>query len=139
MNFFRFTENNMADLVKLQTAYKAEIGEECPTDADFANLARAIRDGQILFYGCAMDGRIVACCSISPTFSTFNYQTGGVFEDFFILPDFRHQGIARRLVQFAWQDSGVRSLTVGCADCDEAMYKSLGFSLRLGNLYAYDA
>lgn len=137
MDFIRLSEENMAELQELQTAYKAEIGEDCPTGEDFASLRRAIQSGQILFYGCAAEGRLVACCSVSPTFSTFNYQTGGVFEDFFILPAYRHQGIARKLVRFAWQESGVSSLTVGCADCDAEMYKALGFSLRLGNLCAY--
>ena len=28
-------------------------------------------------------------------------------------------------------------MTVGCADCDEAMYKALGFGIRLGNMFAY--
>ena len=61
-----------------------------------------------------------------------------MFEDFYILPQYRHQGIARKLVQFARTESGVQSLTVGCADCDKAMYQALGFSVLLGNLLAYD-
>jgi hypothetical protein len=32
----------------------------------------------------------------------------------------------------AWEGD----LTVGCADCDVKMYKSLGFSIPLGNLLA---
>lgn len=139
LEFIRLSEEHMAELWPLQRAYKAEIGEECPAEADLASLTRAIQSGRILFFGCREEGRLVACCSVSPTFSTFNYQTSGVFEDFFILPAYRHRGIARRLVQFAWQESGVSSLTVGCADCDEEMYKALGFRLRLGNLYAYEA
>ena len=42
------------------------------------------------------------------------------------------------LVQLARTDSGVSSLTVGCADCDKAMYTALGFTVQLGNLLAYD-
>ena len=63
----------------------------------------------------------------------------GVFEDFFIRPEFRHQGIARRLVQFAYQSSGVSTMTVDCADCDAQMYASLGFSVPLGRLLAFEA
>ena len=61
----------------------------------------------------------------------------GVFEDFYIQPAYRHQGIARKLVSFAYEQSGVGSLTVGCADCDVAMYQSIGFKLRLGNMLAF--
>ena len=137
MELIRISREQMADLSRLQAAYKAEIGEDAPEEAQLQRLEAAIENGSILFFGCLMDGRLVACCSVSRTFSTFDYQTGGVFEDFYILPEYRHQGIARKLVRFAWQESGVGSLTVGCADCDAEMYKALGFSLRLGNLCAY--
>ena len=71
-------------------------------------------------------------------FSTFDYRPSGVFEDFFILPPYRHQGIARQLVETAYRESGVSTMTVGCADCDRDMYKALGFSVPLGNLLAYE-
>ncbi len=61
-----------------------------------------------------------------------------MFEDFYILPAYRHQGIARKLVQFAAAESGVRSLTVGCADCDVDLYTALGFRIPLGNMLSYD-
>jgi len=35
---------------------------------------------------------------------------------------------------FAWEGD----LAVGCADCDVKIYKSLGFSIPLGNLLAYE-
>ena len=69
-------------------------------------------------------------------FSTFDYSASGVFEDFFILPEYRHRGIARKLVEYAYRESGVSSMTVGCADCDLEMYKALGFTIPLGNLLA---
>ena len=100
----------MGDLKMLQLGYKQEIGED----------------------------RLIACCSITPTYSTFNYQIGGVFEDFYIVPEYRHRGIARQLVGFAYRESGVGSLTVGCADCDVKMYRSLGFTIPLGNLFTFD-
>ena len=52
--------------------------------------------------------------------------------------EYRHQGIACSLVQFAYCESGVSSLTVGCVDCDAEMYKALGFSIPPGNLLAFE-
>ena len=130
---------DMGDIEKLQLAYKEEIGEDAPIREDFDSLRRAIEQGTILFYGCEDEGRLVGCCSVSPTFSTFNYRRSGVFEDFYILPEYRHKGIARQLVEFAFRESGVGSLTVGCADCDKDLYSALGFCIPLGNLMAYDA
>ncbi len=138
MEFIRVTEDNMAGLKALQLGYKQEIGEDRPTEENFDNLYKAIVKGQIMFYGCADKGRLVACCSITPTWSTFNYQIGGVFEDFYIVPEYRHRGIARQLVEFAYRESGAGSLTVGCADCDVKMYQSLGFTVPLGNLFAFE-
>ena len=125
MEYRRITASEIDELWELQKAYKSEIYEDSPTDADRERLAVAIREGKI-------------CCSVTIGFSTFNYAESGVFEDFYILPQYRHQGIARKLVQFARTESGVQSLTVGCADCDKAMYQALGFSVLLGNLLAYD-
>ena len=138
MEYIRITNDNMDGLKVLHTGYKQEIGEEPPTDEDFDSISEAIRKRQIIFYGCIDEGRLIACCSITKAYSTFNYQTGGVFEDFYIVPEYRHRGIARQLVRFAYQESGVGSLTVGCADCDIKMYQSLGFSIPLGNLYAFE-
>ena len=138
MEYIRITNDSMDGLKSLHISYKQEIGEETPTDENFASLSEAIKKGQILFYGCADEGRLIACCSITLTYSTFNYQTGGVFEDFYIVPEYRHKGIARQLVRFAYQESGVGSLTVGCADCDIKMYQSLGFTISLGNLFAFE-
>ena len=122
----------------LQLGYKQEIGEDRPTDKNIESLCVAISRGQIIFYGCIDEGRLIACCSITPTYSTFNYQIGGVFEDFYIIPEYRHKGIARQLIEFAYRESGVGSLTVGCADCDIKMYQSLGFTIPLGNLFAFE-
>jgi len=137
MNFVKIETKDFEELKELQAAYKVEIGEETPTEEDFKRLYRAIENEEIAFYGCRMEGELVACCSISITFSTFNYERAGVFEDFYIAPEWRHRGIARRLVEFAYRESGVASMTVGCADCDEGLYKALGFDVRLGNMLAY--
>ena len=138
MEYVRIKADRFEDLSRLHTAYKREVGEDAPTADDLASLARAIDREDILFFGCADAGRLVACCSVCPTYSTFNYARGGVFEDFYILPEYRHRGVARELVLFAYGESGVASLTVGCADCDVGMYEALGFSVRLGNMQAYD-
>ena len=138
MHFIHVTEKEFAALRGLQLRYKAEIGEETPTEADFARLLEAINAGDILFYACADGGELVGCCSVSPTFSTFDYRRGGVFEDFYVLPEYRGKGIARKLVRYAFRESGVSSLTVGRADCDVGMYNALGFSIPLGNMLAFD-
>ena len=137
MDFIKIGAEDFEGLMVLQTAYKAEIGEAAPTSAEFESLKEAIEKGQIHFYGCRCDNALVACCSICYTYSTFHYGKAGVFEDFYIQPKYRHQGIARKLVSFANEQSGVGSLTGGCADCDLPMYQSLGFRIPLGNMLAF--
>ena len=138
MEYCRIGESQMDSLWELHQAYKAEIGEDMPGDADREKLKEAIRENRIRLYG-AWDGDTLAgCCSVTISFTTFNYAASGVLEDFYIRPQYRHQGIARELVRTARSESGIQSLTVGCADCDVKMYQSLGFSVRLGNLLAYD-
>jgi len=139
MEFLKISTENFEDLKKLQIAYKNEIGEDSPTSDDLTSLYQAIKEDQISFYGCVCDSHLVGCCSICTTFSTFNYKKSGVFEDFFIEPEYRHRGIAKKLVKFAFTSSGVGSLSVGCADCDLEMYKALGFSISLGNLLAFES
>ena len=138
MEYGRIAASQTDVLWNLQKAYKAEIGEHPPGDSDRERLREAIAGDRIRFYG-AWDGDTLAgCCSVTVGFSTFNYAASGVFEDFYVCPRYRHQGIARKLVELARAESGVRSLTVGCADCDVPMYRSLGFSVPIGNLLAYD-
>lgn len=138
MEYSRIAVSQTDALWELQKAYKAEIEEDTPTEQELNRLKEAIEENRILFYG-AWDGMtLTGCCSITIGFSTFNYAASGVFEDFYICPEYRHKGIARELVKYARQDSGVESLTVGCADCDVEMYQSLGFSIHLGNLLAFE-
>ena len=121
-------------LWELQKLYKTEIGESEPENREKLHLKKAIAESRIVFYGAFDECDLVGCCSITIGFSTFDYMPSGVFEDFYILPEYRHKGIARQLVQFAYRESGVSTLIVGCADCDVKMYRSLGFSISLGNL-----
>ena len=125
-------------LWELQKQYKAEIGEDIPNDISKKRLKDAISKGEILFFGSWEGDALVGCCSITVGFSTFDYMPSGTFEDFFICPDFRHKGIARQLVQFAYKSSPISSMTVACAQCDIQMYKSLGFSIQLGSLFAFE-
>ena len=137
MEFITIGTERFGELKALHTAYKTEIGEEQPGEQDFESLKNAAEQGLIRFYGCVCDGKLTACCSVSTTYSTFNYDLSGVFEDFYILPEYRHRGIAGKLAAFAYKTSGVRSLCVGCADCDVEMYRHIGFRIRLGNMLAY--
>ena len=138
MEYSRISVSQADALWELQNAYKAEIEEAMPSEQDLNRLKEAMKENRILFYG-AWDGmKLAGCCSVTIGFSTFNYAASGVFEDFYIRPEYRHKGIARDLVRYVWQDSGAETLTVGCADCDVEMYRSLGFSIHLGNLLAYE-
>ncbi len=128
--------SQIGPLWELQKAYKAEIGEGAPGEPERMRLEKAIETGKILFFGAWHDGAMIGCCSVTVGFSTFDYAPCGTFEDFYILPEYRHKGVARKLVRFAYRESGVSSLTVGCADCDKERYRSLGFGISLGNLLA---
>ena len=137
MEYRIIASSQMDALWELQRRYKEEIGEDEPGDGSKARLAKAMDEDIIVFYGAWEDGRLIGCCSITAGFSTFDYMPSGVLEDFYIRPEYRHRGVARQLVQFAHRESGVSSLTVGCADGDVAMYQSLGFSIPIGNLLAF--
>ena len=137
MEYQRITLCQFDQLWELQKAYKAEIGEASPGEKDKNALFSAIEKDKIVFFGVFDGAALTSCCSVTTGFSTFDYAPSGVFEDFYICPEYRHRGIARELVQYAYRESGVSSLTVGCADCDVEMYRSLGFSIHLGNLLAF--
>ena len=138
MDYRRINSSQIEALWELQRLYKAEIGENEPGDENKAHLAKAIDEERILFFGAWEESQLIGCCSVTVGFSTFDYMPSGVFEDFYIRSEYRHKGAARHLVQFAYRESGVSSLTVGCADCDVQMYQSLGFSIPIGNLLAFE-
>lgn len=138
MNYGQIETAQINDLWELQLAYKNDIGEESPSANARERLSKAIEAGKIEFYGAWDESKLVGCCSITKGFSTFNYAAAGVFEDFYIIPKYRHRGIAGALVRFAFEKSGIESMTVGCADCDLEMYRALGFSVKFGNLLAFE-
>lgn len=137
MKFVKIETEMFEELKSLQKDYKVAIGEDVPSETELESLKKAIEQGHIHFYGCICDESLIACCSICVTYSTFNYDWSGVFEDFYIKPEYRHKGIARKLVVYAFEESEVSSLTVGCADCDVEMYQVIGFQIPLGNMLAY--
>ena len=70
-----------------------------------------------LFYFCLekqriCDNSLIACCSICFMYSTFKYGKSGVFEDFYIQPEYRHKGIARKLVAYAYEQRESRIQSV---------------------------
>lgn len=76
---------------------------------------------------------------MSRCFSTFACSDIGVFDDFFVEPVFRRQGIPRQLAAAAqaWcKANGLASLTVGSSPGDVGMYRSLGFTAELGTMLA---
>ncbi len=138
MEYRRICATEIDALWELQQLYKAEIDEDAPDESCKSRLTAALTADDIRFYGAWSGPTLVGCCSVTVGFSTFDYRPSGVFEDFYIRPGHRHTGVARALVAFARQNSGVSTLTVGCADCDLPLYHALGFTLRLGNLLAYE-
>jgi len=75
-------------------------------------------------------------------FSTYQCKFNGIFEDFYIIDEYRGKGIARGLIRYVFEElesRGISSLWVGCADIDIEMYNSLGFTIPLGNLLTWSA
>lgn len=141
-----FTTGHLTDgtdwqLQRLLNSFLAEIGEEMLDDGKKERLAQAVGAGKIQFFLAKRGYRTVGICSVSPHFSTFACKGSGVFDDFYVEPAFRRQGIARQLADAArkWcREQGYASLTAGCSDGDMDMYRSLGFKTRLGTMLAAD-
>jgi len=130
-----------AHFLFLMDRFLDSIGEPPLTMSKKAPLAQAVTDGRIRFF-LAWDGeKPVGMCSVSPCFSTFGCAASGVFDDFYVVPEYRHHGIARLLAAHAqdWcRQQGYASLTVGCSDGDIGMYQNLGFDIRPGTMLATD-
>lgn len=140
MDINRLDNNDVNKLRKLLDEYKKSIGEEQLTDEAFNRLKEAVKEDKITFYVAKDKENIIAMCSITIGFSTFNCSPKGIFEDFYIEPSYRGKGIASKLTQFVFSEmesQGVKSVWVGCSDIDVDMYKHLGFEIELGNLLAW--
>ena len=127
-------------LRRLESGFRQAVGEPVLTKKQQGRLAQAVRDGRLTVFLAKRGYRAVGMCSAVRCFSTFGCAETGVFDDFYIEPAFRRQGIARMLAQAAqdWARAlGLSSLTVCCAPCDEGMYQALGFSAHLGTTFAH--
>ena len=132
-----FIANSAEDrqLRRLENSFLNAIGESGMDGERLERLLFAIREGRIQFFFAKMGMQVVGMCSVARSFSTFACADIGAFDDFYILPVFRRQGIARMLVSAAREwcaKNGIAGLNVCCAPCDEAMYSALGFDLKLG-------
>ena len=130
---------SISDIEKLESRYLDEIEERAPDEDALIRLDTAIKAGRITFFVAKIGGTPVGMCSVSRCFSTFACSDVAQFEDFFIMPEYRHSCIARELTEAAqkWcRDNDIPSLTVTSSPSDEAMYQHLGFTLRLGSTYA---
>lgn len=134
------TDPDNSRLPELENSYLTEIGE-APLSADgLERLKEAVRTGEIVFFLAKSEEHVVGMCSVAPCFSTFSCGEVATFDDFFVEPAFRKQGVARLLASAAqnWcAQRGIASLTVCCAPCDEEMYRALGFDLPLGRCFAH--
>ena len=135
-------ESRFDSLVPLLNAFKQEIGEAPLDERDEHGIREALCQGRISFF-VAQDGeRAVGICSLSMAFSTYaGGKRLGVFDDFYVVPDRRKQGIATLLTQRAFagaRSSGCSSVIVGSSRGDVPMYEHLGFTVRLGYMLAKD-
>lgn len=127
-------------LKKLENSFLKEVGEQTLTEEQQNQLVQAIQGSKITFFVAKRGYRMVGMCSVAKCFSTFSCSDTGVFDDFYIEPAFRKKRIARKLAQATqiWcKENGIPSLTVCCAPCDEGLYQSLGFDMRLGSTFAH--
>lgn len=84
--------------------------------------------------------RPVGMCSMSRSFSAFSCSGTVMFDDFYIEPVFRREGVVCKPVQTAQnrcKRSGITSLIVCFMLCDDQIYQNLGFDVALGHTYAY--
>lgn len=126
----------------LMDAFKASVGEDELTGEEYFSLKKAFFKGDIEFIVIDEDGAIIGMCTISRFFSTYRCACGAVFDDFYILPEHRKKGLAKKMLDFVLEycDSNyIQSLQVGCADVDKEMYEHLGFNIPLGNLLTWHA
>lgn len=140
MDIRRLNKSHRAELEQMLNCYKSDIGESPIVSEQMDSLLKALNEERIQFYGGFVEEKLVAMSSISVIFSTFSCSNSGIFEDFYVMPDYRKKGYARILVNevlAACKAQGLDSLWVGCSDSDLNMYKSLGFEIPLGNLLTW--
>lgn len=142
MEYEMLAIEDFSQLVELEERYKASVGEDALGDRQAADLLDAIQTGKIEFFVAKEQEKVVAMCSVATVFSTFACKTIGIFEDFFVDEEYRHKGIDRGLTRYVFEvlkERDISALWVGSADVDVEMYKSIGFTMPLGNLLTWRA
>lgn len=138
----KFDLKDFEQLKELLIDYRQVIGEKKPSECELVKLKTAIQNGKIAFFVAKEIDRLVAMCSVSIRFSTYNFSKSGMFEDFYVKPGYRSSEVSRELTKFVMnycKKEKVESLWVGCGDIDEDIYEKLGFNIPLGNLMAMNA
>lgn len=130
-----FDKKDYRTLSMLMNGFKQSVGEAPLTHLEWAALRTGIEAGSITYFIAWKDGRAVGMYSLCRVFSSYKCAAGGIFEDFYVLPEARGTGVARLLTAHACdtvRSWGGCTLTVTCADCDKEMYRSLGFGAEIG-------
>lgn len=131
-----FDKKDYRTLSMLLNGFKNAVGEAPLSQSEWAALRKGIEEDRITYYIAWQSERAVGVFSLCPTFSSFLCAPGGIFEDFYVVPDARGTGVARVLAQHARtvvESWGGKTLTVTCAECDREMYRSLGFTEPIGS------
>lgn len=142
MDLKKATLEHFNELIEILNEYKHSICEAPFSQEQLHSLQRAIADEIILFFLASVDGDVIGVCSATLGFSTFKCTKMGVFEDFYISPEYRQRGIAKKLANYVFsemEDMGIENLWVGCADIDVAKFRNLGFNIGLGNLLTWSS
>lgn len=97
-------------------------------------LRQHIEDDSVLFPICLHEGRIVSSCClcISETLPTASLPNGreGLLLNVYTIPEYRRQGLARKLIQHVMQEARRRQvgkITLDATDEGYPLYVSLGF------------
>jgi GNAT superfamily N-acetyltransferase len=134
--------SHLEHLLPLLEAYIREIGEGSLAEGSAGRIGEAIDNGKISFFVAEEDGALVGMCSLSIAFSTYGGgRPWGIFEDFYIAPERRQEGIASKLVTYVFREAakrGCSSVTVGSSKGDVPMYRHLGFNVHLGHMLSRD-
>jgi len=135
------TKEHFENLKVLMQDYKKSIHEDLLNKNQLTDLEAAINDKKIAFYIVLENNEIIGMCSVSLLFSTYKCKPVGMFDDFYIKPEYRKKGFAIKLTEYVFDDmksKNIKSVMVGCSDIDIEMYKHCGFNLILGNLLSCD-
>lgn len=140
MVFEKAVSYDIPELVKLRVRYlledKGEIDQSVLTEItdNLPDYFQKHLNEDLLVYVCRDWGNIVSCCFLciteKPSNPDFiNGRTGTVM-NVYTEPEYRNQGIARRLMKMLLEESAARKLDyveLKATDSGYKLYKSLGF------------